>query len=706
MVAAFRVTLGAGPDRPHRMVGRSGRSGLVVSVVGTLIASVAWSGAVAPAGAISLSSHPLSASRSVVALDALGVDPATESRCDPIGGQCLLPFPNDYFTVANPSTNTGRRLAISSDSMPANVAGVHIDVTDQNRADGWSPGSTILAQIAGLDVRRSRIPTILDPSESLDANARIVVIDATTGTRLPFWAGLDAQADPGEQPLLMLHPSRNFRDGHRIVVGMRKLRDAQGRRIVATPAFAAYRDGQRTKDRAFEARRPAMERIFLDLRHASVKRGNLQLAWDFTVASTQSLTGRLLAIRDDAFGALGNAAPQFTVNTVTENPNEFFARRIEGTVSMPLYLTDGGAPGGRLVLDGRGVPQRQPGTFVAKYICNLPKTTLPGPARLALYGHGLLGDRSEVNGSLTKRMAVDHNIAYCATDWSGMAEEDIGNAAGILQDLSKFPSLSDRLQQGLLAFLYLGRVMVHPDGFSANAAFQVNGQPAIDRRNLYYDGNSQGAILGGALTAVAQDFTRSVLAEAGMNYSILLDRSVDFDDYLGVMRPSYPRRYDRVIGLEVAQLLWDRGETDGYANHITEHPLPHTPRHRVLLIGAVGDHQVSEFSLRVEAATLGVDAHVPVAARGRVVDRHPDAFLDPIRRYPFPGSSYWLWDTGSPPSPAPNLPPRTGHDPHDDTPNIPGVRELKSAFWQPHGSVTDVCNGGPCQAPIPPENAD
>ncbi|MEO6468012.1 MAG: hypothetical protein ABIP21_02845, partial [Acidimicrobiia bacterium] len=428
--------------------------------IGAALAAVVITGGAVPAAASARrSDHRPADGRRAVGLETLGVDPATQTRCDPIGGECLLPLPNDHFTVADSGSVTGRRLAINSESMPANVAGVQVDVTDQNRADGWSPGSTMLAEIEGLDVRRSRIPTIVEPSESLDDDARIVVLDATTGKRVPFWADLDAQADAGAQPLLMLHSSRNFKDGHRIVVGMRKLRDAQGSKIVPTPAFAAYRDGQRTTDRQFEARRPAMERIFSDLKHADVKRGSLQLAWDFTVASTESLTGRLLAIRDDAFGVLGRAAPAFTVDTVTENPNEFFARRIEGTVTMPLYLTEGGIPGGRLVLDARGVPQRQPGKFVAKYICNLPKTTIPGPARLALYGHGLLGDRSEVNGSLTKRMAADHNIAYCATDWSGMAEEDIGNAAGILQDLSKFPSLSDRLQQGLLAFLYLGRVM-------------------------------------------------------------------------------------------------------------------------------------------------------------------------------------------------------------------------------------------------------
>ena len=65
--------------------------------------------------------------------------------------------------------------------------------------------------------------------------------------------------------------------------------------------------------------------------------------------------------------------------------------------------------------------------------------------------------------------------------------------------------------------------MKHPDGFASNPAFQVDGAPALNTRELYFDGNSQGAIIGGALCAVARDFRRCVLAEAGMNYSTLLE---------------------------------------------------------------------------------------------------------------------------------------------------------------------------------------
>ena len=109
-----------------------------------------------------------------------------------------------------------------------------------------------------------------------------------------------------------------------------------------------------------------------------------------------------------------------------------------------------------------------------------------------------------------------------------------------------FPTIADRLQQGLLDELYLGRAMISPSGFTTDAAFHQDGTLAtpsvLDTSRLFYNGNSQGGIMGGALTAVAPDFTRASLGVPAMNYSVLLPRSVDFDEFARDPLPVLPGR--------------------------------------------------------------------------------------------------------------------------------------------------------------------
>ena len=62
----------------------------------------------------------------------------------------------------------------------------------------------------------------------------------------------------------------------------------------------------------------------------------------------------------------------------------------------------------------------------------------------------------------------------------------------------------------------------------------------IDDIELYYQGSSQGGIMGGALTAVDPDFTRAVLNVPAMNYSVLLPRSVDYDEFAAFSKPPTP----------------------------------------------------------------------------------------------------------------------------------------------------------------------
>ena len=141
--------------------------------------------------------------------------------------------------------------------------------------------------------------------------------------------------------------------------------------------------------------------------------------------------------------------------------------------------------------------------------------------------------------------------------------------------------------------------MIHEDGLVSDPAFQTRrAATAGHQLELAFDANSQGGIMGGAATAVAQDWTRAVLGVPGMNYSLLLRRSVDFDTYAAILDPAYPDPVEQTLGISLIQMLWDRAENDGYAQHLTTDPYADTPEHQVLLNVAFGDHQVSMWARR------------------------------------------------------------------------------------------------------------
>jgi hypothetical protein len=631
--------------------------------------------------------------------------------CDPLGGdRCLLPFPNDHFTVADASTATGRRVALAPTSTPANAQGVHVDPTELNRNDGFSPGSAIVVQLPGVDPVASRLAPITDMGRSLDADAPIVLLDARTGERRPYWAELDVKAPDDAHRLLFVRPAENLTEGHRYIVAVRAVVDGAGQPIAPTDAFRAYRDRLNTHVPAVEARRGRMESLFRRLRGAGVARTDLTLAWDFTVASGDNLSERLLAMRDDAFAQLGDTAPPFTVTRVGPGTRANLATEVEGTFEVPSYLTGDGSPGTVLNNgDGPGspaVPTRN-GVYTARFICTIPASAYypdgsANPTRMMLYGHGLLGSAREVFGAGSRYAGVS-NVTTCATWWIGMSEDDLGPVAAALGDMSLFRTIPDRLQQSMLNVLFLGRLMKHPAGLSSDPAFQAaDGSPLLDQQNLTFNGVSQGGILGGAVTAVAQDWRRAYLGVAAMNYSTLLDRSIDFDVFAIVLDPSYPDWIDRQQAILLAQMLWDRGENNGYAQHLVADPYRRTPAKQVMLYEAFGDHQVANVATEVMARTLGLGLRVPALAEGRSPDVEPFWGIEPVVELPDQGGSYLVvWDFGTPAPPLGNVPNRAGTDPHGLGRGQLDVLTVAVSFLD-QGTLVDTCGGGPCQGVPPP----
>ena len=614
--------------------------------------------------------------------------------CDPLDERaCLLPWPNDAFTRPDETTPTGRRVDILDGAAPQNVDGMPLDVTDQNLADGFSPGSSILTFVPELDVERTGIAPSTDIGASLNDDAPIVILDTVTGTRVAYWAELDATG-PADDQVLIVHPAEALAEGHHFIVALRNLLDSEGRAIQRTPAFQAILDGApEPPQRAYPFRD-----LLAALDSDGIGTPGLYLAWDFTVASAESLSGRLLHMRSETYDALGaDGAPAFTVTSSTDDGT---VRTVDGTYDVPNYLTGDGSPGQRFDLDVDHLPRRNTDTPVlhVPFRCVLPLgATTPAPA--IVYGHGLMGTLDEV-GALSFA-AASGLAAACATDEIGMSAHDVPNLASVLADLSHFPEVADRLQQGLLHQQFLGRLLNSPTGFVTDPAFQTSaGAPIIANGATQFVGNSQGGILGGAASAISTEWNRVVLGVPGTTYSLLLPRSSDWPQFATVFDQAYTDPADRLLAMQLIQLLWDRGENNGYAQHLTSDPYPGIQEKQVLLVEAFGDHQVANVSTEVLARTINAVVYEPSIADGRSNDVDPQWQLAAYR----PGATAILvvWDYGTPAPPAVNLPPTSpeyGDDPHGAGSREPRVLQQALVFLLT-GQLLDVCQAQACTSGV------
>jgi hypothetical protein len=412
-------------------------------------------------------------------------------------------------------------------------------------------------------------------------------------------------------------------------------------------------------------------------------------------------------MRDQTFAALRrNVGPFMVTSVVSDPPGEpDLARVVKGTFDVPSYLTGAAGSAGSLLAEGPdGLPEHRPGQVDhANFECEIPKAASAAhPASLGVYGHGLFGSADEVTASAVPQYSNAYDYMFCGTDWVGLSMNTLNLGVSVTNDIDAFPTLVDNLLQALLNAQVLGNLMVSLKGLVTAPAFEdAQHHPLIrPSSGLVYYGNSEGGIMGGAFIALSSEAHRAVLGVPGMDYAVLLSRSADFAPFQPLLDQTYPDKAAQQLGFDVMQMLWDRGEADGYAEQMTG-GLPGTPSHQVLLEEAFGDHQVTNIATENEARTIGADVHQPALASGRSLEAQP--FWDIATFHaPAHGPALFVWDTGVPAEPLSDTPPTRGQDPHDTTPRT------FPAFWaQIHtffttGQMTNPCGNGPCHGPAPP----
>lgn len=632
-----------------------------------------------------------------------GDDLTAEQRdCDSLMTQrCALPWPSNKYLVEDTEMETGYRLQFGETSLIVNERDQRASPDIFDHLDGYSVGSAILTVFPNVDI--NNMATERDMSPSVDDDSQTVILELDDSgnpvQRIPHWAEFDqnwdAEDDPADEKTLFLRPGVILKEGTRYVVAFRNLEDTEGNAIERSEAFQSLLDGDTQDDPVLGPRQERFDEAIAALEDDGFDPASLTLAWDFNTYSSSTVHNRMLKARDRGFDAAGASGPEMTITEVkeqTEEEDDHWWLEIEGTFETPRFTETGEIDGQRgpvLVLDDNGDPVQnsEEPTRNPTFWIRVPHSAKDGTAHgMIQYGHGLLGTGEQVDGSFNGQIANDHNFIFFACSLAGMADVDVGNALKALQHVGVFPFMADRLHQGMLEFLLLARSMRERfPGLEEVTSRNIN----VNTDELFYSGISQGGIFGGTYMALSEDVTYGHLGVPGNNYSMLLQRSVDFDTYFNALRTNYPATIDQTLALEIIQLLWDQTDPVTYLRHITAEPFEGNDPHYALFAPAKGDYQVAVVNNEI-AARSGIDIALMDNYGREVYGVTPEP-------YPYTGSGVVLYDFGNPWPETGNKPPEDSlGDPHGKPRRADHHNEQMIHFFRNGAEIIDVCGGDGC----------
>lgn len=628
--------------------------------------------------------------------------PATDSQppadatprgdCNPVDASaCMLPFPSSYYLREDASTGSGYRVDFGATTLPADRFGVQMRPDAWNRRDGFSTLGPMYALLPGADVHTAGSLSFANLADYTRDDVTTVLIDTSTGERVPHYIEREAFTDDAERAALVLHPAVPLKHATRYVVGIRGLLGADGAPVDAPAGFATLRDAEATDDADLERQRSGYEStIFPALDATGFARADLQLAWDFVTVSAESSLATVQAVREAGLAAVPEDGPPYTVTEVSDGTcgeGQTVGRRISGEMTVPLFLTDA-APGSKLNRDDLEDPDSavsQNGTAQVPFTVIVPCSVLAAgvPAPLLQVGHGLFGSHTDIRYSPYTTVAERAGMVMFATSWRGMSSDDLDAVTLMMaQDPSDFDSIPDGLTQGHLEAQLMARLM--QGAMVGDAALASGEDSLIDPTQLHYFGVSLGSVLGGAQVGMSPDIDRSVMQISGMSFSTILTRSSAFTSFLLLLGAKYDDAADISMIVPLAQMLWDPVESAGWSDALVDGAAyGGRDDRRFLFQVGIGDDTVSSIGGAVYARTVGA---------GLITPAPRDVFGVPELSDPYTGSGLLEWDYGFTESVEP-LPAGLGDaNPHNRVPWEDAAVAQAAAFLR-DGSLASPCDG-------------
>lgn len=527
----------------------------------------------------------------------------------------MTPWPSSLYEVDDPSTPSGRRLAIPDRALPTNIDDITVDPAPYNRQDGYSAAAPIITAFPG-GVDPAGLVSYANLAASTTAASSTVLIDMTSGVLVEHFAELDAAAaDTPDRQALFIRSAAMLKRSTRYAVAIKKtLKSRSGGELPIPPGFRAIVDGRNTNHALLEKMRPRFGAIFDALASHGIAKEDLVVAWDFTTGSGEAIRADVVNARDAALAVMGTngSALTFTVSFDMPHSDTRIARHVVGEFDAPLVLTNGGstAPSTKLARDGAGKPLVQ-GMYRVEFTAIVPQCALdsPTPVPLMIYGHGLLGASNQVASSGTRHAAAGVCAVVVGTPMRGMADVDVANVALALNDANNGHAIFDVLVQGMVNHVALVQIARGP--MAQQLFTKPGGGTLIDPSRVYYYGISQGGIMGTTVCAIDPVIEKCVLQVGAINYSLLLDRSGDWPTYETTLIGAYPDHLDDALVINLMQQQWDRTEPSGFADVILGAGVPGTPKKKLMMQIGIADVEVSNLASEYQARTMGIPVIAP-----------------------------------------------------------------------------------------------
>ncbi|MEC7695313.1 MAG: hypothetical protein CMA00_000325 [Methanobacteriota archaeon] len=484
---------------------------------------------------------------------------------------CMLPFPSGSFLKEDSSNSeTGYSLSIEGDAIPDTNSAVSENMLVLDRLDGFSPSTQIFTSFGNQVPDISDLANQFDISKSTDPGHGSSLLNLDTGELIHHWVELDARAQEGEPTLVFLRTLQGLEHGTSYAVAFSGLSE-NGSPILPSDGFRALRDNISTDNQGIEFQRKNYEDMFDSFEEVGVQRSEIQSAWWFHTASTDSILRDLLIMQSDAEERIGSQGIACNITEVIEGYGEDgkALRLIAGTITTPHYMVEKKARS-PLMRDSVGDPQ-----FVAEreidFSMMIPQSLADnnssGP--LTVLGHGLFGNgRDYVSNSMGRYYGDTYGTTLLATDFKGWSSDgDLDAMTFALLDLKEFQYQQERQMQAVINHLTMIRTIT--GACSENENFFHNGTNLIDMETVNYWGISLGGLRGPSLLAMAPELDWGVLWVGGTSFTHQVERSTHYgsEEYpmeffsLLSSEASLPSRLDRAIAIALLQSIWD--STDG-----------------------------------------------------------------------------------------------------------------------------------------------